>query len=302
MFKQVFDNIYMLSTAETGTFPSSYSFYIDDKVKTLIDTPLDKEFVNLFDNRPLDRIINTHFHKDHSGCNHLFPFAEVYAHPLDTPAMESAHVFSDYYGFNNPAHLAMKELFIQWLNNYSSSHITGYIEDGQIIDLGKTKLEVIHTPGHTPGHCVFYIREQGILFSGDIDLTSFGPWYGNVVSNVDDLIESIKKVINLNPKVILSGHKGVITNNVAARLKKYLDKVYENEEKILTALSAKPLTINELTNCKIIYGRWGKPTMMFAYFEQLSLERHLERLIKLDLVRKHDDSTFITNVKKTMSR
>ncbi len=284
MFKPVMDNIYMLSTTDKGNFPSSYCFYIDDEVRTLIDTPLDQNFANLLGNRPLDRIINTHFHKDHSGCNHLFPYAEVYAHPLDAPAMESLEVFCDFYGFNDPVNFAIKPIFLQWLDNLFPSHISCHIEDGQVIDLGKTKLEVIHTPGHTPGHCVFYHREQEMLFSGDIDLTSFGPWYGNVNSNVDDVIASIKKIINLNPRIILSGHKGVINNNVTGRLKKYLDKVYSNEDKILAALSNRPLTLDELSGHKIIYGRWGQPTIMFAFFEKISLEKHLERLIRLGLV------------------
>lgn len=300
MFRHVIDNIYIVSTTGEGTFPSSYNFYIDDEVKTVIDTPLDHNFVNFFNDRPLDMILNTHFHRDHSGCNHLFPDAKVYAHNLDIPAMESLDVFCDFYGISAPENLYLKDGFLQWLNYYPS-HITGHIEDGQIIDLGKTKLEVIHTPGHTPGHCIFYNREQEIVFSGDIDLTGFGPWYGNVVSDVDDVIKSIEKTIALNPKMILSGHKGIIETNVATRLKKYLDKVYSNEQKILAALS-KPLTLDELTEHKIIYGRWGKPTIMFSYFEKISLERHLERLIKLGLVYKQDNGCFVAHHQNAVSR
>ena len=80
MFEKIIDNIYIVSTTGTGSFPSSFSVYIDDEIKTIIDTPLDKNFVNLFKDRPVDRIITTHFHRDHSGCNHLFPDVEVYAH------------------------------------------------------------------------------------------------------------------------------------------------------------------------------------------------------------------------------
>lgn len=300
MFEKIIDNIYMVSTTGTGTFPSSYAFYIDDEIKAIIDTPLDTNFVNFFEDRPLDVILNTHFHRDHSGCNHLFPDAKVYAHSLDSPAMESLEVFCDYYGFNDPDSTHLKEGFLQWLNYYPS-HITGHLEDEQIIDLGKTKLEVIHTPGHTPGHCVFYYREKGLLFSGDIDLTGFGPWYGNVVSDVDEVIKSLEKIIALNPKAILTGHKGFIDTNVTAKLKKYLDKVYSNEQKILAALS-EPLTLDELTDRKIIYGKWGKPTIMFSFFEKISLERHLHRLLKLGLVEKYEDKYFTRQNKSIVSR
>jgi glyoxylase-like metal-dependent hydrolase (beta-lactamase superfamily II) len=43
----------------------------------------------------------------------------------------------------------------------------GYLEDGQLLQVGKLTLEVIHTPGHTPGGVCFYLREAKVLFSGD---------------------------------------------------------------------------------------------------------------------------------------
>ena len=281
MFTHVLDNIYMVSTGN-GVFPSSFSFYIDDEVKTLIDTPLDNEFPTLFKDRPVNLIINTHFHRDHSGSNHLFPEAKVYVHPLDAPAMQSAEVFSDFYGLNDPENLYLKPEFLKWLN-FKPSRITKHINDGEIIELGQTKLEVIHTPGHTLGHCALFDKEKGIVYSGDIDLTGFGPWYGNKISNVDDTIISIEKIIKLSPDIILTGHKGIINKNVEARLKKYLDKVYVNEENILKALR-EPLTLDELVEHKIIYGRWYEPPILYAFFEKISLRKHLERLINLGLV------------------
>ncbi len=38
---------------------------------------------------------------------------------------------------------------------------------GQRLDLAGLAFEVLHTPGHTPGHCCFLLREEGVLFSGD---------------------------------------------------------------------------------------------------------------------------------------
>ena len=41
------------------------------------------------------------------------------------------------------------------------------LSGGQILRLAGLELEVLHTPGHTPGHCSFLNREDGVLFSGD---------------------------------------------------------------------------------------------------------------------------------------
>lgn len=42
-----------------------------------------------------------------------------------------------------------------------------HLEDGQLFELAGLELEVLHTPGHTPGHCCFLVREEGVLFAGD---------------------------------------------------------------------------------------------------------------------------------------
>jgi glyoxylase-like metal-dependent hydrolase (beta-lactamase superfamily II) len=41
------------------------------------------------------------------------------------------------------------------------------LADGQLLDIAGVVLETMHTPGHTPGHCCFYVPSEGVLFSGD---------------------------------------------------------------------------------------------------------------------------------------
>lgn len=41
------------------------------------------------------------------------------------------------------------------------------LKDGQLLDVGGLSIEIRHTPGHTPGHCCFYLPDEGTLFSGD---------------------------------------------------------------------------------------------------------------------------------------
>lgn len=42
-----------------------------------------------------------------------------------------------------------------------------YVKDGEKLELAGMVFEVIHTPGHTTGGCCYYIKEEGVLFSGD---------------------------------------------------------------------------------------------------------------------------------------
>lgn len=41
------------------------------------------------------------------------------------------------------------------------------LADGAVLDLAGLGFRVIHTPGHTPGHCCFWLEDEGVLFSGD---------------------------------------------------------------------------------------------------------------------------------------
>jgi glyoxylase-like metal-dependent hydrolase (beta-lactamase superfamily II) len=41
------------------------------------------------------------------------------------------------------------------------------LSGGDRLDLGGIRFDVLHTPGHTPGHCCFHVGEAGVLFSGD---------------------------------------------------------------------------------------------------------------------------------------
>ena len=53
-----------------------------------------------------------------------------------------------------------------------------YLSDGDIIPVGDRKLEVIWTPGHAPGHCVIYLREEQVLIVGDHLLPKITPHVG----------------------------------------------------------------------------------------------------------------------------
>ena len=77
--------------------------------------------------------------------------------------------------------------------------------DGDTIDLGNRRLKVIHTPGHSPGHCCFYEEAGGYLFSGDLIykgcLDAFYPTTDPIA-----FWKSIQKVQDLKVSSIFPGH------------------------------------------------------------------------------------------------
>ncbi len=77
--------------------------------------------------------------------------------------------------------------------------------DGYSFDLGNRQLTVIHTPGHSPGHCCFYEANRQYLYSGDLIymgcLDAFYP-----TTNPQQFYQSVKKVKGLRIERVLPSH------------------------------------------------------------------------------------------------
>ena len=162
------------------------------KEACLIDPGADPERIKKLlreNNFKINFIINTHGHGDHIAANACFA-APIYIHKLDEDFLMDPK----------------KNLSEAFLFNISSPKAAKTLEEGNKISLGALKLEIIHTPGHTPGS--ISIKLDGIVFTGDalfsggIGRTDFD--YGNEKT----LLRSIrnKLLILADDTVIYPGH------------------------------------------------------------------------------------------------
>ena len=265
----------LVSGGNKGRFPYCNSLYIDDEIKCLIDTGCgQKTLVEIASS--VDIVILSHYHPDHISGNSFFKDKPIYCHQADVPPVEIKEAILNYTGF---IEIGEKEAnaFLNSLN-YHPAKVVGTFQEGDELDFGKTKLRVIHTPGHSPGHCCFYEEKKGILFSADIDLSSFGPWYGHNSCEIDAFEKSIKKIMDIEPKTIISGHNGIVTENVNKRLLCYMDKIKERDKQILDFCST-PRTLKDIVDEKIIYGKHPEPrAVMLRLFEKKMIKKHLDRL------------------------
>lgn len=133
------------------------------------------------------KITNTHCHFDHiMGVEFVreeygIPF---HAHADDAFWIERAEQQANTFGFK------LKPV----------QPIDAFLTENKNIKFGNTELEVIHIPGHTPGHVVFYNREAEVLIAGDV------LFYGSIgrtdlpKGNHDDLISNIKNKLLILPE------------------------------------------------------------------------------------------------------
>ncbi len=280
------DNIFFIEGQNNGRYPFSNSLFINDESTVLIDTGLGKNVLErIIREKRVDLVINSHCHEDHINYNYLFKDAKICCHKLDAPAIRSVDELLNRYGPQENEAVKAIEIFIREIFELRESRVDVEFEDNYVFDLGNVKLKVIYTPGHSIGHCCFYVPDEKILFLSDIDLTSFGPWYGCLDSDIDHFIDSINKVKSLRPEIVITSHKGIITGNDAIEVKfnEYLDKIFERDRKLLGFLREER-TIDEIVNKAIIYGQFPEPKVVFKYFERIMIEKHLHRLIRKGFV------------------
>lgn len=101
-------------------------------------------------------LLQTHAHIDHvaalAEARRAFPDAPILLHPADLPLYQSAPTQGRMFGF------AIETL----------PPVDGHLEDGQVIELGTLRFEVMFTPGHAPGHVAFVEKAHGFALSGDL--------------------------------------------------------------------------------------------------------------------------------------
>lgn len=101
------------------------------------------------------------------------------------------------------------------------------LHDGDCLDLGNRKLTVIHTPGHSPGHCCFYEAERKYLYSGDLIykgcLDAFYP-----TTDPQQFYQSVKKIGGFRvEKVLPAHHQLFISVGIIDRIEKAFCKLKE---------------------------------------------------------------------------
>ncbi|MFX0090557.1 MAG: MBL fold metallo-hydrolase [Candidatus Hodarchaeota archaeon] len=254
--------------------------------------------------KDIARCVLSHGHSDHTGLiEHISASSDVFIHPADLQTIQKITIddlnqsLSALKDFLISAGLAIK--YISAIKNEIRDFYLKYMIDvpdaqtvteGFIFTFDTFNLEVIETPGHTPGCISLLDRENKILFSGDHILPKITPnpliQILNPDPNYKSLLayrDSLQKIRELNPRIVYPGHGDPITQP-----QKVIQQILEHHEKrkniLLNWLKSKEYTMLELSHK--LFGELAGFGTILGLSE---IKGHLEYLESLNLI-KHSDT------------
>lgn len=227
-----------------------------------------------------DLVVLSHVHEDHMAGLHRLPRTPVHVHARDVDAARSWEGLSRHYGYDADLLAALKTKIEAEFNYVPRPDALGYA-DGAVWELGGVRVRAVHLPGHTAGHCALLVEPHGIAFIGDIDLSGFGPYYGDATSSLAEFRRSLAQLPDLPAQTwITSHHRGVYTGRAEflAALQAFAARIDEREAKLLQMLGAGPRTVAELARQRLLYPPKADALWVDAA-EQHTIRQHLDELV-----------------------
>ncbi len=267
---------------------------------TLIDTGMHtdasvKAFRGALDEigiRPdaITRLIGTHHHVDHYGTSGPYremTHAEVYLHPLEAErATAMGHVGGEPIEYMRKHGVpdvpddkrlpSPSTFFGTFYRPTPPDHLLGDEDD---IPLGDGRsLEVIWTPGHTPGHCCLLLKPDGILFVGDHLLPKITPhvglWPNGPENPLGDFLASHEKIQRVAARLVCPAH-GPVYEDHRRRARQLIDFHRVRKLTMLDVIRKRPCTGYEVALAAFAIDPENRFQVMAATWETLA---HLELL------------------------
>jgi glyoxylase-like metal-dependent hydrolase (beta-lactamase superfamily II) len=236
------------------------------------------------------RIICTHHHVDHYGTSgplRDLTHAEVHLHPLEAERAATAHdalgedpAFLRRHGIPEAApdkQMPSMSRIIGAL--YCPAIPDGLLADGDELPLGDgRRLDIVWTPGHTPGHCCLLLEPDGILFVGDHLLPKITPHVGigpsGPANPLGDFLASQEKIKRLDARLVCPAHGGVY-EDAHRRASQLIDFHRVRKLAMLDVIRKRPRTAYEVALEAFAISPTNRFQVMAATSETLA---HLELL------------------------
>ena len=279
---------------KSGKYPDGNQVLVQGAdTRVAFDTPQVSRHIGP-DLDEVELIILGHVHEDHMVALGRLRSAPVQVHQADLAAAQSWQGLARHYGYPQPVLDVLRPMIERDFDYAPRPDATGYADGAQWDLGGGVRVRAHHLPGHTAGHCALVVESEGIAFIGDIDLTGFGPYYGDASSDLGQFQRSLQAVRDFDARMwITSHHRGVVTERAAflQALERFAAKIDERDERLLGYLREGPHTLDRLVERRLLYPvGYELPFVEFA--ERRSIQMHLDRLVQAGQVSRDGEGTY----------
>ena len=246
-FGMISDNVYYFSGFEDDV---GAGFIASEEGVIVIDTtmlPTSAETLlgiikTLYPNDEVVTIINTHVHVDHHFGNETlikkFPKIEIIAHErflgiLKEWSEESGRDIST----DMPKRMMQREDMIYYRPYFKTLKVippSKTINADLTLQYGGTKIQLLHTPGHTEDLITVYLPRERVLFASDC-IYPTKPIPVLFMGDPDTWVNSLEKLLSLDVKVLLPGH-GWIPENPKAEIQRHIKALRHVKRSVVEAI------------------------------------------------------------------
>lgn len=264
---------------QNGKYPDANQMIVNgSQMQVAVDASRSTDLIaDHFDRS--DLIVLSHMHEDHVAGLPRLPDVPVEIHPRDLAALQSWEGLCAQSGYPPEVAAALRPEFERDFS-YAPRPAARAYPEGAVWDLGGVTLRAFETPGHTPGHCSLLVEEAELFFLGDIDLSGFGPYYGDERSSIAEFRASIARLPAIPAKVWVTGHhKGIYTDRASflRDLAAYDRRIDRRDEQLLGYLAEGPQSLDALVARRLFYPK-SYEALWAEAVERRVIRRHLDGL------------------------
>ncbi|MCP3898503.1 MAG: MBL fold metallo-hydrolase, partial [Desulfobacteraceae bacterium] len=176
---------------------TTYCFAFGDMMIDTGQSHMQKQVLKIAEDHQIKRVVLTHHHEDHSGNAAAIKQkygSSIYGHELTKKKMSTLFHILPYqkyvWGKATPLKIDL-------------------IPESIDTDLGK--MIPVHTPGHSKDHMAYYLKNEGVLFSGDLYLADEIKFFRSD-EDLRTQIASLKKILKLDFDILLCSHYPKLKN------------------------------------------------------------------------------------------
>ena len=268
----------VLVGAANGAYPSGNSVLVRGAGETVLIDPSVTVVEKGGAPVPVDAVLNSHAHEDHMAGNGLFPAARVHVHREDLLGVRDVEGLMDVYGLPGQTRRDFTQVVLDQFYFTPRPDAEGF-SDGHVFDLGGVTVEAVHLPGHTRGHSGFRISD-GVFFLSDIDLTGFGPYYGDAWSDLEDFEASLVQVRDEDADYYVTfHHKGVIEGRPTfVKMVDDFRAVIDRRHQAMLDHLAEPRTVDDMVEHRFVY----RPHVEHSFTDAVewrTAQLHVQRML-----------------------